>query len=121
MIKYSNLQTSRTTTTTFEENYDLHPGYNINKGNNHHDSHPIGVSISTSNLLPPVMSARMSPLPPSPIPQDLPKTPPPRKSSKDLAPLRVPQIKSPGMCGSHNEINIHKLTLYFFYFQLISI
>ncbi|XP_022339647.2 uncharacterized protein LOC111134678 isoform X2 [Crassostrea virginica] len=89
-------QTSRTATTTFEENYDLHSGYNINKGNNHHDNHPIGVSISTSNLLPPVMSARMSPLPPSPIPQDLPKTPPPRKSSKDLAPLRVPQIKSPG-------------------------
>lgn len=92
--KRSQRQTSASS--TFEENYDLHAGYNIIKDINHHGNQHIGVSGHSSNLLPPVMGPRMSPLPPSPIPLDLPKTPPPRKSSKDLAPLRVPQIKSPG-------------------------
>lgn len=90
--KRSRRQKKTSASTTFEENYDLHAGYNIN---NQLDNHHIGVSGHSSNLLPPVMGPRMSPLPPSPIPLDLPKTPPPRKSSKDLAPLRVPQIKSP--------------------------
>ncbi|XP_062607845.1 ankyrin repeat domain-containing protein 55-like isoform X2 [Saccostrea cucullata] len=91
--KRSHRQTSATT--TFEENYDLHTGSSFIKDKNRLDNQNIGVGMGTSNLLPPVMSPRMSPLPPSPIPQDLPKTPPPRKSSRELAPLRVPQIKSP--------------------------
>ncbi|KAK3094793.1 hypothetical protein FSP39_006308 [Pinctada imbricata] len=49
------------------------------------------LSSSPNNFLPPVMSPRISPIPPKlTTAQDLPKEPPPRKSTKELAPLRVP-------------------------------
>ncbi|XP_056005739.1 ankyrin repeat domain-containing protein 55-like isoform X4 [Ostrea edulis] len=92
--KKKRLHKQASATTTFEENYDLHTGKNLHKDRSRRDNQH--VNMGTSNLLPPVMSPKVSPLPPSPIPQDLPRTPPPHKTPRDLAPLRVPQIKSAG-------------------------